>query len=108
MPDSRTALIKPCSSVCSYSSKKRATTLPSFTSHRRSADVYPVRHLQLRYTGSRAATTTHLSVSEKRLLIDIAAFRESYVLEDLRNVAHVSTQHNIADVLTKADLPAEC
>lgn len=54
-------------------------------------------------------TITKLSsVSEKRLLIDIAALREAYVCQDLKNVAHVSSQYNIADVLTKSKPPADC
>ena len=48
-------------------------------------------------------TITKLStVSEKRLLIDIAAIRETYTNGDLSNVAHVGSSHNIADIFTKS------
>lgn len=48
-------------------------------------------------------TITKLStVSEKRLLIDIAAIREMYTKGELSNVAHVSSAYNIANVFTKA------
>ena len=47
-------------------------------------------------------TITKLSsVSEKRLLIDIASIREDYSTGVLTNVAHVSSQFNLADPLTK-------
>jgi len=47
-------------------------------------------------------TITKLTtVSEKRLLIDIAAIRETYRTGDLTNVAHVSTEYNLADSFTK-------
>ena len=47
-------------------------------------------------------TITKLSsVSEKRLLIDIAAIRETYSNGDLSNVAHVASAHNLANVFTK-------
>ena len=50
-------------------------------------------------------TITKLStVSEKRLLIDIAAIRETYTngdLSNVSNVAHVSSNYNIANVFTK-------
>ncbi len=49
-------------------------------------------------------TITKLStVSEKRLLIDIAAIREAYTNGDLTNVAHVSSKFNLANVFTKAN-----
>ena len=48
-------------------------------------------------------TITKLStVSEKRLLIDIAAIRKNYTSGDLLNVAHVSSSYNLADSFTKA------
>ena len=47
-------------------------------------------------------TTTKVSgISEKRLLIDIAAPREAYSNRDLNNVGHVLSEHNLADGLTK-------
>ena len=47
-------------------------------------------------------TITKLStVSEKRLLIDISALRESYACGELTNVAHVSSENNLADPFTK-------
>lgn len=42
------------------------------------------------------------TVSEKRLLIEIAAIRETYTTGDLSNFAHVSSRHNLANVFTKA------
>lgn len=33
--------------------------------------------------------------------IDSSSLREAYASGDLKNVAHVSSEHNIADVLTK-------
>ena len=41
-------------------------------------------------------------VSQKRLVIGIAAIRESYINGDLSNVAHVSSRHNIAIAFTKS------
>ena len=47
-------------------------------------------------------TITKLStVSEKRLLIDIAAIRETYRNGELSNVAHVASEYNLADCFTK-------
>ena len=47
-------------------------------------------------------TITKLSkMTEKRLLIDIAALRESYVKGELFNVGHISSEYNLADPLTK-------
>ena len=47
-------------------------------------------------------TITKLStVSEKRLLIDIAAIREAYTNGDLTNVLHVVSTYNLANVFTK-------
>ena len=47
-------------------------------------------------------TITKLStVSEKRLFIDIAAIRETYTNRELSNVAHVSSNNNIANVFTQ-------
>ncbi len=49
-------------------------------------------------------TITKLStVSEKRLLIDIAAIREAYTNGDLTNLAHVASKFNLANVSTKAN-----
>ena len=56
------------------------------------------------YTDSKCLfdTITKLStVSEKRLLIDIAAIRETYTNGDLSNVAHVASKHNLANIFTK-------
>ena len=48
-------------------------------------------------------TITELgTVSEKHLLIDNAAIRETYTANDLSNVAHVSSSYNIANTFTKA------
>ncbi len=41
------------------------------------------------------------SVSEKRLLINIASIREEYTCGSLSNVAHVSSEFNLADPFTK-------
>ena len=41
------------------------------------------------------------TVSEKRLLIDIASIRKIYTIVDLPNVAHVSSKHDIANLFTK-------
>ena len=41
------------------------------------------------------------SLSEKRLLIDVSAIRESYYAGDLDDVAHLSSEYNLADCLTK-------
>lgn len=47
-------------------------------------------------------TITKLSgVSEKRLMIDIAALRQSYSCGEITNIGHVLTRFNIADALTK-------
>jgi len=47
-------------------------------------------------------TITKLSsVAEKRLLIDITSIREDYSTGVVSNVAHVSSQFNLADPLTK-------
>ena len=47
-------------------------------------------------------TITKLTtLSEKRLLIDISAIRESYRAGDLDDVAHLSSEYNLADCLTK-------
>ncbi len=47
-------------------------------------------------------TLTKLSsVSEKRLMIDISAFRHSYNCGNVSNNGHVSSEFNIADALTK-------
>ena len=47
-------------------------------------------------------TITRLSsTSEKRLLIDISALREAYCAGDIHNIGHVSSEHNIANSLTK-------
>ncbi len=46
---------------------------------------------------------TFSTVSEKRLLIDIAAIREAYTNGDLTNVAHVASEFNLAIVFTKAN-----
>ena len=43
-----------------------------------------------------------ITLSEKRLLIDIAAIRENYRTDDLSNVAHVSSSYNIANTFFKA------
>ncbi len=45
--------------------------------------------------------TKQTTVSEKRLLIHIAAIRETYSSGELANVAHVASKHNIANVFTK-------
>ena len=41
------------------------------------------------------------SVSEKRLLINIASIREEYTSGRLSNVAHVSSEFNFTDPFTK-------
>ena len=41
------------------------------------------------------------SISEKRLLIDVAALRQSYVNGELFNIGHISSTYNLADPLTK-------
>ena len=41
------------------------------------------------------------SATEKRLLIDIAALRQSYTRGELFNLGHVSSNYNLADPLTK-------
>lgn len=47
-------------------------------------------------------TITKLStISEKRMLIDVAAIRESYASGELTNVAHILSRHNIANPFTK-------
>lgn len=47
-------------------------------------------------------TITKLStISEKRLLIDVASIRESYTNGDLTNIAHVASENNLADIFTK-------
>ena len=54
-------------------------------------------------------TITNLStISEKQILIDIPAIRESYTNGDLSNVAHVSSRHNIANVFTKSKADQLC
>lgn len=54
-------------------------------------------------------TITKLSsVSEKRLSIDIAALREAYIIQDMKNFAHVSSKYNIVDVLIKPNPPSDC
>ncbi len=52
------------------------------------------------------AVTKLSTVSEKRLLIDISAIRDSYTNSELSNVAHVCSKFNLAYVFTKekADL----
>ncbi len=42
------------------------------------------------------------TVSEKRLLIDIAAIRENYFNGDLTNVADVASRYSLANAFTKA------
>ncbi len=43
-------------------------------------------------------TITKLSsVSEKRLLIDIAALRQAYTSGEIENIGHISSAHNVAD-----------
>ena len=46
-------------------------------------------------------TTSLCSITEKRLLIDICALRESYSSGELYNVGHVLSENNIANPLTK-------
>ena len=47
-------------------------------------------------------TITKLTwLSEKRLLIDVSAIRESYYAGDLDDVAHLSPEYNHADCLTE-------
>ena len=56
------------------------------------------------FTDSRCLldTITRLSsTSEKRLLIDISAQRESYCAGDIHNIKLVSSEYNIANSLTK-------
>ena len=56
------------------------------------------------YTDSKCLfdTITRLtSISEKRLLIDIAALRQSYSRGELFNIGHISSCYNLADSLTK-------
>ncbi len=48
------------------------------------------------------------SISEKRLLIDVAAIREMYTSGDLSNVAHISSRHNLANVFTKNKAIQRC
>ncbi len=58
----------------------------------------------LLFTDSRSIfdTITKLStVSEKRLLIDIACLRQAYAQGDIDNLGHVSSEYNLADPLTK-------
>jgi hypothetical protein len=47
------------------------------------------------------AVTTLCSMTEKRLLIDIAGLRRAYRTGELSNIAWIRTQFNIADALTK-------
>ncbi len=43
-------------------------------------------------------TITKLSsTSEKRLLIDISSTRQAYVHREIQNIAHISSEHNLAD-----------
>ncbi len=47
-------------------------------------------------------TITKLSgVSEKRLMIDISALRQSYTKGEIANIGHVLSKFNIADGLTE-------
>ena len=47
-------------------------------------------------------TITKLStIAEKRILIDVAAIRQSYSSGELTNVAHVLSKYNIANPFTK-------
>ena len=41
-----------------------------------------------------------ISVSEKRLLVDIAAIKENHTSGDLSNVAHVASNYKIVNVFT--------
>jgi len=62
------------------------------------------------YTDSKSLfdTITKLStVSEKRMLIDVAAIRESYASGEIRNVAHILSKHNIANPFTKENAHME-
>ncbi len=47
------------------------------------------------------AITKLSSTSEKRLLIDISSIRQAYILGKIQNMAHISSEHNLADPLTK-------
>ena len=44
------------------------------------------------------------STTERRLMIDIAAARESYNREEISNVGLIMSEHNIADGLTKEQM----
>ena len=47
-------------------------------------------------------TITKMStVSEKRLMIDISALRQSYARGEVFNIGHISSHYNLADPLTK-------
>ena len=53
-------------------------------------------------------TITKLSsVSEKRLMIDISALRQSYSSGEISNIGHVSSKHNLADSLTKRSISVQ-
>ncbi len=41
------------------------------------------------------------SASEKRLLIDISSIPQAYVCGEIQNIAHISSEHNLADPLIK-------
>lgn len=58
------------------------------------------------YTESKSLfdTITKLSaISEKRMLIDVAAIRRSYTNDELTNVADVLSRYNVADSFTKSN-----
>lgn len=47
-------------------------------------------------------TITKLStISEERMIIDIASIRESYTNVDFTNFSQIASKNNLADVLTK-------
>ena len=63
------------------------------------------RKVELRvFTDSRTlfdSVITFYSMTEKRLLIDIACLRQSYRNGDLANLGWIRSEHNVADALTK-------
>ncbi len=63
------------------------------------------RKMKIRvFTDSRTlfdSIVTLRSMTEKRLLIDIAGLREAYSKGDLSNLGWIRSEYNIADALTK-------
>ena len=51
-------------------------------------------------------TVTKLSAtSEKRLLINVSSIREAFQKGDIFNIAHISSEYNLADAFTKRMKP---